>query len=268
MSSQVWRQRITQFLRENGPFLLALVLAIAVWEAYVRLFEVPVWVLPAPSTIVQRMIEKQDILLQHAGWTLYETLLGFFVGLVIGVPLAVAIVYSKLAEKVLFTFLVSTQAVPKVALAPLLIVLLGFGQLPKIVIAFLICFFPIVVSTVVGLRSMPVETFHLARSLGASVWKTFWKFRVPYALPSIFGGLKVAITLAVIGAVVGEYAGGTVGLGYYQLIVASNLDMRTVFAIIIYLSVIGLALFYIVSVLERWVIRWDPSRQIERAQRQ
>ncbi len=112
---------------------------------------------------------------------------------------------------------------------------------------------------------MPVETFHLARSLGASGWETFWKFRLPYALPNVFAGLKVAITLAVVGAVVGEYAGGTNGLGYYQLIVASNLDMRTLFAIIIYLSVMGLVLYYGVTVVEGWVIRWDPSRQIERA---
>ncbi len=262
---KTWDRRVARFVSDNGPFLLALVLAIALWEAYVRLKDVPVWILPAPSVIFERMIVKQDLLLKHAGWTLFETLLGFSAGLVIGLPLAVAIVYSRLAEKVIFTFLVSTQAVPKVALAPLLIILLGFGQLPKIVIAFLICFFPIVVSTIVGLRSMPVETFHLARSLGASGWGTFWKFRLPYALPSIFAGLKVSISLAVIGAVVGEYAGGTVGLGYYQLVVASNLDMRSVFAIIIYLSVMGLGLFYGVSALERWVIRWDPSRQIERA---
>ena len=262
---QTWDRRVVGFVSDNGPFLLALVLTIAFWEAYVRLRDVPVWILPAPSAIFERMIVKQDILIKHAGWTLYATVVGFLVGSVIGLLLAVAIVYSRLAEKILFTFLVSTQAVPKVALAPLLIILLGFGQLPKIVIAVLICLFPIVVSTIVGLRSMPVETFHLARTLGASGWETFWKFRLPYALPSIFVGLKVAITLAVIGAVVGEYAGGTVGLGYYQLLVASNLDMRSVFAIIVYLSVMGLGLFYSVSALERWVIRWDPSRQSERA---
>jgi NitT/TauT family transport system permease protein len=256
---------VARFVRDNGAFLLALVLAIAFWEAYVRLRDVPVWILPAPSVIFERMLVKQEILLFHAGWTLYETLVGFLVGSVIGLLLAVAIVYSRLAEKILFTFLVSTQAVPKIALAPLLIILLGYGQLPKIVIAVLICFFPVVVSTIVGLRSMPVDTFHLARSLGASAWETFWKFRLPYALPSIFAGLKVAITLAVIGAVVGEYAGGTVGLGYYQLVVAARLDMRTIFAIIFYLSVMGLVLFYIVSALEKWVIRWDPSRQIEHA---
>jgi len=255
---------VARFVRDNGAFLLALVLAILFWEAYVRLRDVPVWILPAPSAIFERMIVKQEIFLKHAGWTLYAAVVGFLVGSVIGLLLAVAIVYSRLAEKILFTFLVSTQAVPKIALAPLLIILLGFGQLPKIVIAVLICFFPVVVSTIVGLRSMPVETFHLARSLGASGWETFWKFRLPYALPSIFVGLKVAITLAVIGAVVGEYAGGTKGLGYYQLIMASNLDMRSVFAIIVYLSVMGLGLFYGVSALERWIIRWDPSRQIER----
>ncbi|MCH8877719.1 MAG: ABC transporter permease [Chloroflexi bacterium] len=258
-------RRVLRFLRDNAAFLLALVLAIAFWEAYVRWKEVPVWILPAPSVIFERMLVKQDLLLMHAGWTLYETLVGFLIGSVIGVLLAVAIVYSRLAEKILFTFLVSTQAVPKIALAPLLIILLGFGQLPKIVIAVMICFFPVVVSTIVGLRSMPVETFHLARTLGASGWETFWKFRLPYALPSIFAGLKVAITLAVIGAVVGEYAGGTKGLGYYQLIAASQLDMRTIFAIIFYLSVMGLILFYIVSGFEKWVIRWDPRRQVERA---
>ncbi len=182
-----WSRRITRFLSAYGPFLLALGLGIVFWEAYVRFADVPVWILPRPSAIFERIIARQDILLMHTGWTLYETLLGFLIGSVLGLMLGITIVYSRLAEKVLFTFLVSSQAIPKVALAPLLIILLGFGQLPKIVIAVLICFFPVVVSTIVGLRSMPVDTFHLARSLGASTYETFWKFRLPYALPSIWG---------------------------------------------------------------------------------
>jgi NitT/TauT family transport system permease protein len=252
-------------VKDNGLLLLALALALIVWEVCVRLFEVPAYVLPAPSAIAQRIAVKQNELLPHAGWTAYEALLGYLAGLAIGLPLAVAIVYSRLVEKTLFALLVSSQSIPKIALAPLLVVLLGLGQLPKILIAFLLCFFPVVVSTVAGLKAMPVEMFHLARSLGSSGWQTFWKFRVPYALPNVFAGLKVAVTLAVIGAVIAEYVGGTNGLGYYQLIVAARQDMRTTFAIIAYLSVIGIVYFYLVTVLEKWVIRWDPSRQIERA---
>ena len=243
-----------------------MVLIIAAWEAGVRLLAVPDYVLPAPSAIGAAMVTRWEVLVFHAGFTLSETLLGFSLGMAVGFPLAIAIVYSRLVEKTIYTFLVSFQAVPKVALAPLLVAWVGFSQTPKVIVAFLICFFPIVVSTEVGLRSMPVEMFHLARSLGASEWETFWKFRLPHGLPSIFGGLKIAISLAVIGAVIGEFVAGHNGLGYYGGLVAAVLQTPTVYASLVLLSMIGIVLFYIVVAIESWVVHWVPSRQIEQVQ--
>lgn len=264
-SSSLWDSRLGRFARENGAFLIMMTLIILLWEGYVRLMEVPVYILPAPTVIVERMIVKSDQLLEHSAWTLYEILVGFFIGMAVGIPIAISIVYSKLAEKTIFSLVVSMQAIPKIALVPLLIAWFGFNQMPKLIITFLICFFPIVVSTVVGLRSMPVEMFHLARSIGASGWEIFWKFRLPHGLPNIFAGLKMAISLAVIGAVVGEYTAGNNGLGYLQIIVASNLDIPMVFAILVVLSLIAIVLFHLIGAIESWVIRWDPSRQIEQA---
>jgi len=265
-AESLWRRRILRFASQNAAFALTMALVVVAWEAGVRLYEVPEYVLPAPSAIGVAMVTRWKVLMFHAGITLSEALLGFFLGISVGIPLAIAIVYSKLVEKTLYTFLVSFQAVPKAALAPLLVAWFGFTQTPKVIVAFLICFFPIVVATEVGLRSMPVEMFHLARSLGASDWETFWKFRLPHGLPSIFGGLKIAISLAVIGAVIGEFVGGQNGLGYYQELVAAVLQTPTVYASLIVLSLIGIALFYIVVAIENWVVHWVPSRQIEQVQ--
>jgi NitT/TauT family transport system permease protein len=253
-------------VREHSALALTLALTIAAWEVAVLRLAVPEYILPAPSAIAAAMADRWQILLWHTGWTLSEALLGYLLGAVVGIPLAVAVVYSKLVEKTLFAFLVSSQAVPKVALAPLLVAWFGFSQTSKVIVAFLICFFPIVVSTELGLRSMPVEMFHMARSLGASGWQTFWKFRVPQALPSVFAGLKVAISLAVIGAVVGEYVAGHNGLGYYQEVMAGTSQTRMVYATLVLLSLLGTVLFYCVAAIESWVVRWAPSQQIERVQ--
>lgn len=259
-------QPLARFLNNNGLAIATMLAFVLLLEIYVRVADVPQYILPAPSVILTQMITRSDLLLEHSAWTVLEVLQGFFLGVVVAIPLAVAIVYSKFFEKTIYTFLVSSQAVPKVALAPILIAWFGFGQTPKIIIAFLISFFPIVVSTVVGLRSMPVEMLYLARSLGASGWETFWKFRLPHGLPSIFGGLKVAISLAVVGAVIGDYVAGIKGLGYLQVVMAGNLNIPMVFAILVYLSIIGIILFNIVTYIEGRVIHWDPNRRAERAQ--
>ena len=265
--ASVWRRRILRFVSQYGPFAVTLALTIAAWEVGVRLLAVPEYVLPAPSVIGQVMAARWKVLMFHAGWTLSEILLGFFLGVAVAIPLAIAIVYSKLVEKTIYTFLVAFQAVPKVALAPLLVAWFGFSQTPKVIVAFLICFFPMVVSTEVGLRSMPVDMYQLARSLGASEWETFWKFRLPHGLPSIFGGFKIAISLAVIGAVVGEFVAGHNGLGYYQGLVAAALQTPALYASLVLLAVIGIVLFYIVAAIESWVVHWAPSRQIEQVQK-
>lgn len=257
---------LKKLIREHGLALVFFVGVILLWEVYVRAAKVPVYVLPAPSVILQAMIKESNEMLKHAWFTLYEVIVGFLIGTAIGIPLAIAIVYSKFIEKTIYAFLVASQAIPKVALAPLLIAWFSFGMTPKIIITTLMCFFPIVVNTVIGLSSTPPEMLYLARSLGASGFETFWKFRFPHGLPSIFGGLKVATSLAVVGAVVGEFVAGVNGLGYLQMIRAAFVRTASVFAILVYLSVLGIALFNLIGYIEKRVIRWDPRRQLERTQ--
>jgi len=187
---------------------------LVIWEAGTRMLEVPAFLLPPPSDIAVSFIANAPLLLFHGWITTAEILLGFALSIVVGIPLALAIFLWPTFSRSVLPLLVSSQAMPKVAVAPLFLVWFGFGLLPKVLIAFLIAFFPVVISTAVGLASIEPEKIYLARSMGFGATATFFKFRLPNALPAIFGGLKISITLAVVGAVVGEFVGGDVGLGY------------------------------------------------------
>ena len=237
-------------LLDRGAVLVAVAAVLLIWQAAVWVFDIPSFLLPAPSAIGASIAVHWLALLRHSGVTLGETLAGFGLGLAIGIPLAVAIVASRLMERVLYPLLVASQAVPKVALAPLLLVVLGYGVLPKIIVAFLIAFFPIVVNTVTGLASVNRDLLRLLRSMGASEWDVFLKVRFPHAVPTMIAGLKVAIALAVVGAVVGEFVGGRSGLGYYMLVATGNFDTPLIFACVVILTILGVALFYAVSLLD------------------
>jgi NitT/TauT family transport system permease protein len=201
-------------------------------------------------------------LLGHASVTLLETLAGFGLSLAIGIPLAVLIVYSRIFDRVLYPILVASQAVPKVALAPILLVALGYSIMPKIIVAFLIAFFPVVVNTVTGLGSVDRDTLNLMRSMGASKFDIFLKVRFPHAVPSMISGFKVAIALAVVGAVVGEFVGSRSGLGYYMLLATGNFDTPLVFACVFFLTGMGIILFYTVGLLEVVLARWNRAARI------
>jgi NitT/TauT family transport system permease protein len=245
---------------------LGVLAIVAAWELIVRLFNVPIYIIPAPSAIVATIISQYAILLQNSVATLGEILAGFALSVAIGVPLAIAIAYSRFMERVLYPILVSSQTVPKIAVAPLFIVWFGFGTLPKVIVAFLIAFFPIVIDSVVGLRSTEPEMIYLVRSMGANGWQTFTKIRLPKALPSIFGGFKIAIALAVVGAIVGEFVGADTGLGYLLMVANGNVNTRLLFATITVLTLIGVVLFFIVEVAERLLMPWAGSRGLEGVQ--
>jgi NitT/TauT family transport system permease protein len=183
------------------------------WQLAYWVFRIPTFVVPAPLGIIAETWEWRWRLLGHTGVTLYETLAGFALSIVIGTPLAVVIVYSPLLRRAIYPLLVVAQAVPKVAIAPVLLLLLGAGEVSKVVVAFLVAFFPVVVDTATGLAATPPELLDLSRSYRASALKTFAKVRFPMALPFFFSGLKVAVTLAVIGAVGGEFVGSDKGWG-------------------------------------------------------
>src|SRR5574340_967478 len=184
---------------------IATLACLLVWEAAVRWFGVPIYLLPAPSGIVHKMFVDYRIFYVQALPTLSAILIGFGLAVAIGVPIATFMVYSPLFRHSVEAILLTAQVLPKVALAPLFIVWFGFGLLPKVLMTFLIAFFPIVIDSVIGLASVRPESLMLVRSMGASRWKAFWKIRLPYALPSMFGGFKVAITFAVVGTLVAEF---------------------------------------------------------------
>jgi len=241
-------------IERAAPFLLSGVLLLA-WEIIVPMTGLSELILPLPSAIGGAIIQYWQILLKHTQVTLLESFYGFALGIGIGVTLALGIFSWKAFERSVYPMLVVLNTVPKVALAPIFVLWFGFGWAPKVLIAFLIAFFPIVISTVVGLKGMDNDMVHLARSMGASQWQTFVKFRLPAAMPSIFGGLKVAITLAVIGAVIGEYVAAEEGLGYLQLLASSELNSPLNFAALFFIALLGVLLFYVVEIGEKLLIR-------------
>jgi NitT/TauT family transport system permease protein len=229
---------------------VTMVAAIALWEIGVRAFGIPAFLLPSPSQIVASMVEHSSLLAKHGWITTIEIVLGFLMSIVVGVPLAFAIFMWPAFSRSVLPLLISSQAIPKVAVAPLLLVWFGFGLLPKVLIAFLIAFFPVVISTAVGLASIEPEKIHLARSMGLSATATFFKIRLPNALPSIFAGLKISITLAVVGAVVGEFVGGDAGLGYLLMVANGSMDTTLLFAGLVALTIQGVVLYALVELAE------------------
>ncbi len=241
--------------------LLTLVALLIVWEVIVRLSRVPLYLVPGPTQVVEKLGLTLPLLVKHGWVTTYEVILGYLLSIAIGIPLGLAIFLSPVFARSVYPLLVSSQAVPKTAIAPLFVVWFGFGVLPKILIAFLIAFFPIVINTVVGLASVEPEKIYLARSMGMSPLAMFFKIRLPQALPSIFAGLKIAIALAVVGAVVGEFVGADAGLGYLLLIANGTLDTPLLFAGFVTLTLIGIIFFLLIEAIERMAIPWHTSQR-------
>ena len=241
--------------------VVTVVILLALWEAGVRLLQVPEFLVPAPSRVVAKVQEHMGLLIRHGWITTKEILLGYLLSIVVGIPLGLAIFLWPAFARSVYPLLVSSQAVPKAAIAPLFVIWFGFGLLPKVLVAFLIAFFAVVISTVVGLGSVQAEKIYLARSMGLGPVATFLKIRLPQALPAIFGGLKVAITLAVVGAVVGEFVGADSGLGYLLQQATGSLDSPLLFAGFVALTIIGAALFLLIELLERLAIPWHISQR-------
>ena len=244
------------------PFI-AVIAFLVLWSAGVRVFEIPDYLLPAPEDVIRRIARDWYVLARNASYTVQSVLSGFAAAVLVGVPLAFAVVLSRSVERVTMPFLVMSQTIPKVAIAPILVVWLGFGILPKIAIVFLIAFFPIVVSTVVGLKSVESDMIDLVRSMGATTLKIMLRVRGPTALPQMFAGFKIAICLSVVGAIVGEFVGSDRGLGYLLLTATGTLDGTLVWSALFILIAIGIVLFAIVSKLERLAIPWHVSIRAE-----
>ena len=258
IEGRLWRWTRRALDRYGYPTAL-LAVALLFWEGAVRFWAVPAYLLPPPSTILATMVADWHVIYLNIGPTLVAILGGFGLSVVIGIPLATLIVFSRFAERTLYPPMVASQAIPKVAVAPLLIVWMGYGVAPKIWVAFLIAFFPIVIDTAIGLRSVPPDMLQLGRSMGGGKLRVFLKLRLPSALPNMFGGLKVAIALAVVGAITGEFVGAQSGLGYLLTSASGQMDTALVFAILVTISIIATILFMVVEILERIAIPWHAS---------
>ena len=245
---------------ENALYPLAGVAVIVVaWELYTWAFQINRIVLPSPSDIYHASIVNWKTLLAQSWPTFLESVLGFALAVVIGIPIAVCVANSRLLNLTLYPILIATQSVPKVAIAPIVLVWFGLGMQSKLVIAFLVAFFPMVVDTAAGMRATPPGLLELARSLRASRLQIFMKVQFPAALPFVFAGAKVAVTLAVIGAVIGEFVGSVNGLGNLLLAANSQLDSPLAWAALLWLSLLGILLFAAVVVAERLVMPWAGS---------
>jgi len=241
--------------------LLAFAGAVGVWWLVKWAFGWQVFILPSPAEVARTLWRERSFLPEHAWVTLLETLEGFALAIIAGFALAVAIAYSRTLERGIYPLLVGLNAVPKLALAPILVLWMGFGAAPKVVMVLLLCVFPIVLSTATGLKSTPTELDELIRSLTATEAQAFRKVRFPAALPHIFVGLKVGISLAMIGAVIGEFVGATHGLGYVIVASGQNADTSLAFAAIAVLAGLSVALFYLLVAIERLLIPWAEHEQ-------
>jgi NitT/TauT family transport system permease protein len=240
-----------------GLPILSLIIFVIIWQFMVIEFEVPEYIMPPPSDFLARLIEDRELLFDQMLRTAYEVILGFLAATIISIPLGFLIVSVKVIERALYPLIVFLQLTPKIAFAPLFIVWFGFGIFPKVLITFLLCFFPTLVASMTGFRSLDERLLYLTRSMGASKWQTLRYVRIPSALPFIFAGLKVSIVFAVTGAIVGEYVGANKGLGYLLLRGTSYLDTTLIFAVLVVLALMGLVFSYIVQITEKLIMPWQ-----------
>ncbi len=242
------------------------VAVIALWEGAVRFFHIEKWLLPAPSNIALALWDVRGLLAGHAVRTLVEAGAGFSLAVAVGLALAAVIDSSPLVGRSIYPLLVTSQTIPVIVLAPLLVIWFGYGLLPKVLVVALTCFFPVVVTTADGLAAADREMQNLLRAMGASARQVFWKVKVPAALPFLFTGLKVGGTYAVIGAVVGEWMGADAGLGVFLTRSSHSYLTERVFAGIVVITVVSLAIFGALELLGRAVMPWRHRESKRRAE--
>ena len=265
---------LEEFRRAPGAFIrqrphlplvpLVLVVFVLGWEGTVRAWHVPEFLVPAPSAIGRALVAglTSRLYLDHFGVTLYESLLGFLIAAAAGIACGTVIAQFRVVEQTLYPYLVALQTLPKIAIAPLLIVWLGFGLTSKVVIAALVAFFPVLVNVIVGLKTVDASKLDLMRSLDASRWQTFRFVTFPNALPFVFAGLDIAIVFSVLGAIVGEFVGSQRGLGNLILQFHTSLDIAGMFAVLLLLAALGVGLHLAIQAIQRRVIFWAQADHV------
>jgi NitT/TauT family transport system permease protein len=246
----------------RGGHIFGMLAAIFItWEGLIHILEVRLFLLPPPSKIFVEFFNYPAFFLTETLYTLWTTFAGFMIALILGVGFGIGIVYSRFLEQTLYTLLVAFNSVPKVALAPLFVIWLGTGSEPKIAIAMMIAIFPILIDTVLGLKSVDPEMLNMAKASHSSRASILWKIRFPNALPSIFAGMKVAISFALVGAIVGEFVAGDTGLGHVIVVAQGTFDTARVFVALILLGILGTILFNSIELLERFFLPWHVSQR-------
>ena len=265
---------LAEFRRAPGAFIrerphlplvpLVLVVVVLAWESMVRIWRIPEFLVPAPSAIGRALMAglTSRLYVDHFGVTLYESLLGFLIATAGGIACGTLIAQFRVVERTLYPYLVALQTLPKIAIAPLLIVWLGFGITSKVVIAALVAFFPILVNVIVGLKTVDASKLDLMRSLDASRWQTFRYVTFPNALPFVFAGLDIAIVFSVLGAIVGEFVGSQRGLGNLILQFHTSLDIAGMFAVLLLLAALGVGLHLLIQAIQRRVIFWSQADHV------
>jgi NitT/TauT family transport system permease protein len=253
--------RLAAKLGRSWPFLAFFVGFFLFWEYSIDWFGIPAYILPKPSEIVVKSAADFDRLIYYTYITGVETVLGYVAAVVIAVPLGLAIAFSSILRRTIYPFFVSIEMTPKIAFAPLFISWLGFGLLPKVIIVFLVCFFPIVLNAILAFGSLPEELERFVRATGAGPLRSFLKVRLPAAMPQCFVGFKYAAINATVGATIAEFIGSDQGLGFYIQIVTGNMRPDLAFAGIFLLTLLGLTLFGIVTLIERLAIPWHISQR-------
>jgi NitT/TauT family transport system permease protein len=241
----------------------ALIVFVLLWEVICRVFSVPAFLVPTPSAIWTDTWKLAGQVSMHTLATTQTTLLGFLASLIVSLPLAVLLTASPAIANTVYPLLVLTQSIPKVALAPILVVIFGSNELPRVVVTFLVAFFPLVLSIAAGITSVPPELIELGRACRASRWRELWRIRLPYAVPFIFSGVKAAITLSVVGAVVGEFVNADKGLGYLIVTSTAFFQVPLAWGALVLLSLLGIILFQAVVIIEQVFFPWavDADKQ-------
>jgi NitT/TauT family transport system permease protein len=252
-------RRAAAMLRDRLGQLIGLVVFLAIWEGSLRLFEVPQFILPTPIEIIERIVMDAvtGLIFIHVGVTVIETLFGFLLAAILGIGLGCAVGLVPKFERVVYPYILALQTIPKVALAPLMIIWVGYGIQSKVLTAGLIAFFPILVNVVVGLKTVEPRMLLLMRALKAGHLQTFAKVRLPSMLPYLFAGLETAIIFAVIGAIVGEFIGASQGLGSLIIQRQASIDVPGVFSVLFYLSAIGIALDSVLRIIAHRYAFWS-----------
>ncbi|QHE53367.1 ABC transporter permease [Pontibacillus sp. HMF3514] len=239
--------------------LLVIIFLFVIWELGTRMFEIPAWLIPSPSEVLDEGISGWSIYEHHLYSTILLTLIGFAIGTSFGIFVAICLHLIPTVRNMFYPLIIFSQNIPIIVLAPLLVIWFGFGMLPKLIVITLVCFFPIAVSTFDGLRQTSTELMHYMKMAGASKGQIFWKLEWPHALPSLFSGLKISATYSVMGAVISEWLGAKEGIGVYMTLASSSFRTDRVFVSIFVIMALSLTFFLLITALEKWFIRWKSK---------